>query len=224
MKPEPAHRPTVLLADDHVLLLDAFKRLLEPAYRVIGTAANGRDLVDAAQRWKPDIIVADIAMPRLNGLDACEWITRALPDTRLVFLTVSEDPDVAAEAVRRGAAAYLLKKAAASELFSALERVLEGRTYITPLILKEPAAVFLERARRAAPRHTLSLWQREVLQLLAEGRSMKEAADILQLAPRTIAFHKYTMMEQLGLKTGAELVQYAVRLGLVSSSRTPGQD
>jgi DNA-binding NarL/FixJ family response regulator len=208
------NRPRVLLADDHAILLDAFQRLLEPDYDVVGTVTDGRALVEAALRLKPDVIVADISMPQLNGLDACERLTEWLPDTRLVFLTVSEDPDVAAEAIRRGAAGYLLKKSAASELFTALQRILEGRFYITPLILKEPASVFIARAQRGAGGQKLSLRQREVLQLLAEGRSMKEAADILKVTPRTIAFHKYTMMGQLGFKTGAELVQHAVKLGL----------
>jgi DNA-binding NarL/FixJ family response regulator len=210
-------RPRLLLADDHTILLDAFKRLLEPQYAVVGTVSDGRALIDAARRLKPDVIVADISMPRLNGLDACEELIEKLPDTRLIFLTVNEDPDVAADAFRRGAAGFLLKKAAASELFTALERVLNGRAYITPLISSEPMAVFIERAQHGGGRHQLSLRQREVLQLLAEGRSMKEAADLLKVSPRTIAFHKYTMMEQLGYKTGAELVQYAVRLGLVGS-------
>ncbi len=214
MKPEATTRPRVLLADDHAILLDAFKRLLEPAYTVVGTVTDGRALVDAALRLKPDVVVADISMPQLNGLDACERLTEKLPDTRLIFLTVNEDPDVAAEAIRRGAAGYLLKKVAASELFTALQRVLEGRFYITPLISSEPTAVFIARAQRGTGGHKLSLRQREVLQLLAEGRSMKEAADSLKLSPRTIAFHKYTMMEQLGFKTGAELVQYAVQIGL----------
>lgn len=218
MKPaEPPARPRVLLADDHALLLDAFRRLLEPAFDIVAAVTDGHALVQTALRLRPDAVVADIAMPRLNGLDACARLAAELPDTRLVFLTVNEDPDVAAEAVRRGAAGFLLKKGAAAELFTALERVLAGRTYLTPLILGgEPAAVFLDRARRAAGRPALSLRQREVLQLLAEGRSMKAAADVLKLTPRTIAFHKYAMMEQLGLKTGAELVQYAVRAGLVS--------
>ncbi|MCL4787921.1 MAG: response regulator transcription factor [Verrucomicrobia bacterium] len=214
MKPEATTRPRVLLADDHAILLDAFKRLLEPAYTVVGMVTDGRALVDAALRLKPDVIVADISMPQLNGLDACERLTEKLPDTRLIFLTVNEDPDVAAEAIRRGAAGYLLKKVAASELFTALQRVLEGRFYVTPLISSEPMAVFIARAQRGTGGHKLSLRQREVLQLLAEGRSMKEAADSLKLSPRTIAFHKYTMMEQLGFKSGAELVQYAVQLGL----------
>lgn len=217
-RPSP---PRVLLADDHALLLDAFKRLLEPAYEVVGAVTDGRALVEAALRLKPDAIVADISMPRLNGLDACERLTEQLPDTRLIFLTVNEDPDVAAEAIRRGAAGYLLKKAAAPELFTALQRVLAGRSYITPLILSEPAGAFIARAQRDAGRPKLSLRQREVLQLLAEGRSMKEAAALLNLSPRTIAFHKYTMMERLGFKTGAELVRYAVQLGLLGPGGGP---
>ncbi|MCL4181453.1 MAG: response regulator transcription factor [Verrucomicrobia bacterium] len=217
MKRDLTDRPRLLLADDHAILLEAFKRLLEPVYEVVGTVTNGRALVEAALRLKPDAIVADIGMPQLNGLDACEELTGQLPDTRLVFLTVNEDPDIAAEAIRRGAAGYLLKKAVASELFTALERVLSGRFYITPLISSEPLAVFIARAQHGHGGHKLSLRQREVLQLLAEGRAMKEAADLLKISPRTIAFHKYTMMEQLGFKTSAELVQYAVRLGLVSS-------
>ncbi len=216
----PAARARILLADDHALLLDAFRRLLEPAYDIVAAVTDGHALVEAARRLRPDVIVADIGMPRLNGLGACERRPAELPDTRLVFLTVNEDPDVAAEAVRRGAAGFLLKKGAAAELFTALERVLAGHTYLTPLILSgEPAAVFLERVRRTTARPALSLRQREVLQLLAEGRSMKEAADALKLTPRTIAFHKYAMMGQLGLRTGAELVQYAVRLGLVGGTR-----
>jgi DNA-binding NarL/FixJ family response regulator len=204
----------VLLADDHTLLLEAFQRLLESKYDVVGTATDGHALIEAALSLKPDVIVADIAMPRLNGLEACERLSQELPDTRLIFLTVTEDPDIAAEAIRRGAAGFLLKKAVASELFTALQTVLAGRYYITPAIRSEPAAVFISRARRSAAKHQLTLRQREVLQLLAEGRSMKEAADILKVTPRTIAFHKYGMMEQLGIKTGAELVQHAVRLGL----------
>jgi DNA-binding NarL/FixJ family response regulator len=222
MKSDPTTRPRLLLADDHALLLEAFQRLLEPRYHVVGTVTNGRALIEAAHRLKPDIIVADISMPQLNGLDACEELTSELPDTRLVFLTVNEDPDVAAEAIRRGAAGYLLKKAAASELFTALEHVLTGRFYITPRISTEPSAVFVERAQHGGARHDLSLRQREVLQLLAEGRSMKEAADILKLATSTIAFHKYTMMRQLGFTRGAELVQYAVQLGLVGSASDQG--
>lgn len=217
MSPEIITRPRVLLADDHAILVDAFKRLLEPVYSVVATVTDGRALVDAALRLKPDVIVADISMPQLNGLDACERLAHDLPDTRLIFLTVNEDTDVAAEAIRRGAAGFLLKKSAAAELFTAIERVLEGRFYITPLVSEEPTSVFVARAQHGSGGHKLSLRQREVLQLLAEGRSMKEAAAILKVSSRTIAFHKYTMIDQLGFKTGAELVQYAVELGLVGS-------
>lgn len=217
MNQDTRARARVLLADDHSILLDAFKRLLEPAYAVVGAVTDGRALIEAARRLKPDVIVADISMPMLNGLDACERLTTELPDTRVVFLTVNEDPDIAAEAMRRGAAGYLLKKVVAAELFAALERVMEGRFYVTPLVSREPIAQFIARAREGGPSHKLSLRQREVLQLLAEGRSMKEAADALKLSPRTIAFHKYAMMDQLGFKTSAELVQFAVKLGLVGS-------
>lgn len=221
MSPDTPQPPRILLADDHALLLDAFRRLLEPAFAVVATVTDGHALLEAARRLQPDIVVADVAMPHLNGLDACERLIADLPDTRVVFLTVSEDQDLAAEAIRRGAAGFLLKKGAASELFLALERVLAGHTYVTPLILTEPAAVFVARARRGSPLQPLTLRQREVLQLLAEGRSMKEAAETLRVTPRTIAFHKYGMMDQLGLKTGAELVQYAVRAGLVTPRRIP---
>jgi DNA-binding NarL/FixJ family response regulator len=182
----------------------------------VATVTDGRALVDTALRLQPDVVVVDINMPQLNGLDAAEQLHARLPDTRLIFLTVNEDPDVAAEAIRRGALGYLLKKSAATELFAAIRQVLAGRHYITPLVTRDPTMVFVSRAEQARRKPELTLRQREVLQLLAEGRSMKEAADILKVAPRTIAFHKYSMMEQHGLCTSAELVQFAVRLGLVS--------
>jgi DNA-binding NarL/FixJ family response regulator len=209
-------RPRVLIADDHAILLDAFRKLLEPAYEVVGTVTDGQALVKAAEALKPDVILADISMPRLNGLDAGERLRARLPKAKLLFLTVSEDPDVAAEAIRRGAAGYLLKKSASAELFEALRHVLSGRTYVTPAVARAPAALFASAAKRAGPARSLGLRQREVLQLLAEGKSMKEAADVLGVTPRTIAFHKYAMMAQLRLKSGAELVQHAVKIGLVA--------
>lgn len=208
-------RTRVLIADDHAILLDAFKRLLEPEYEVVGTVTDGQALVQAAESLKPDVVLADISMPRLNGLDAAERLLARFPKVKLVFLTVSEDPEVAAEAIRRGAAGYVLKKSASAELFEALRRVLHGQTYITPALARASTVDFVVGAKRAGPARALSLRQREVLQLLAEGRSMKEAADILGVAPRTIAFHKYTMIEQLGLQNGAELVQYAVSQNIV---------
>jgi DNA-binding NarL/FixJ family response regulator len=208
-------RPRVLLADDHTMLVEAFQRLLSPAYEVVGTVADGRALLEAAPRLKPDVIVADVSMPRLNGIDACRQLQPQLPKTKWVFLTVNADPDLAVEAIRLGASAYLLKSSAASELFAAIQSAMSGSLYITPLLTKGvPLGVFLSR-RVHAQADKLTARQREVLQLLAEGRLMKEVADILGVTPRTVAFHKYTIMQQLGVKTSAELVQYAVKLGLV---------
>ena len=211
------NRPRILLADDHTILLEAFKKLLEPTCVVIGTARDGRELIDAAVKLRPDVVVADISMPRLNGLDACERLKQLLPGTKLIVLTQNEDRDVAAEAIRRGANGYLLKKSASAELFKAIQEVLQGRTFVTSFITGGVTSVFVNRAKSGeSHRHTLTLRQREVLQLLAEGKSMKEAADALHLTPRTIAFHKYSIMEHMSFKTGAELVQYAVQLGLVT--------
>jgi DNA-binding NarL/FixJ family response regulator len=210
------HRPRILLADDHTMLLDAFRRLLEAQCEIAGTASNGRALIELALKTNPEIIVLDIAMPELTGMDACAQLRRKLPDVRFIFLTVSEEPDLAAEAIRMGASAFLLKSSASAELTLAIEHALAGRTYITPLITKgTPLDVFLREAIKPAT-EPLTSRQREVLQLLAEGKSMKEAADILNVTPRTIAFHKYSIMARLGLETGAELVQYAVKHGLVT--------
>jgi DNA-binding NarL/FixJ family response regulator len=207
--------PRVLLADDHTMLLDAFRRLLEPACEVVGVVSDGRALLEAAPRLKPDVIVADISMPLLNGLDACRQLQPRLPQTKWVFLTVNEDPDVAVAAFQMGCLGYLLKSSAASELFLAIKRAMLGEFYITPLLAKGVSlGVFLTRGSR--PRtDSLTPRQREVLQLLAEGRLMKEAADILGMSPRTVAFHKYSIMNQLGIKSTAALVQYAVKHGLV---------
>ena len=208
------NRPRILLADDHTILLEAFRQLLTPANDVVGTVSNGRALLEAAEKLRPDVIVLDISMPQLNGIEACRQLQPKLPDTRWVFLTVNEDPDLALEALRLGASGFLLKNSAASELFAAIQMALEGRRYITPLLTKgEPLGVFLKRAPHLHD-DKLTARQREVLQLLAEGWLMKEVADVLGVTPRTVAFHKYTIMEQLGLKTSAELIQYAVKHGL----------
>jgi DNA-binding NarL/FixJ family response regulator len=209
-------RPRILLADDHAILLDSFRRLIEPRCEVVGVATDGHALLALAAGTQPEIIVLDIAMPRLNGLDACAQLRRKIPAVKFVFLTANEDPDLAAEAIRLGASGYLVKSGAADELFTAIEHAVAGKTYITPRVTGGlPAAVFL----RQAPRHAaekLTARQREVLQLLAEGRPMKEIADLLNVTARTVAFHKYSIMELLGLKTNTELVQYAVEHGLLS--------
>ena len=206
----------ILLADDHIILLEAFKKLLEPVYQVVGAVTDGRALIEQAVKLRPDILLIDVAMPRLNGLDACERIKAVLPSAKIIFLTMLEDAETAAEAIRRGASGYLLKKSASTELFTAIQKVLQGRTYITDILSHGLNSLFVSQAKSGDGRRTLSLRQREVLQLIAEGRSMKEAADLLKLTPRTIAFHKYSMMEHLRIKTTAELVQYAVQLGLVA--------
>jgi DNA-binding NarL/FixJ family response regulator len=208
-------RPRIVLADDHAMLLDAFRRLLEPQCEVVGTARDGRALIDLAADTRPDVIVLDISMPRLNGLDACTQLRQKMPQLRLIFLTVNEDPDLAAEAIGLGASGYLLKSSASAELFVAIEQALAGKIYVTPLLTKgAPLAVFLHQATKAGG-EKLTVRQREVLQLLAEGLLMKEIADILQVTVRTVVFHKYAIMEHLGLKTSAELVQYALEHGML---------
>jgi DNA-binding NarL/FixJ family response regulator len=207
-------RPRVLLADDHALLLAAFEKLLADHCEVVGVVSDGRALVDAAERLRPDVIVLDIAMPLLNGLDAGRQIKQKLREVRLVFLTMNEDPALAAEAFRAGASAYLLKRSAASELRTALDEVMRGRSYVTPLVTGGMVEALLDHGKGPQPVE-LTPRQREVLQLLAEGRSMKEVATVLNLAPRTIAFHKYEMMKQLGITSTAELIQYAVRQHIV---------
>jgi DNA-binding NarL/FixJ family response regulator len=193
-------RPRVLMADDHLMLLEAFKALLEPDFEVVGMVADGRALLDEFARLHPDVVLLDVAMPLLNGLDAGRQLKAQRRSVKLVYLTMNPDPDLAGEALRIGASGYLLKSSAAQELKQAIHEALRGRSYITP-----------QRGTRAE----LTARQREVLQLLAEGKSMKEVAAILDLTPRTVAFHKYRMMEQLRLKTSAELVKFAVQHGVV---------
>jgi len=208
-------RPRILLADDHTMLLDAFQRLLEPRCEIVGTACDGRALIDLAASTRPDVIVLDISMPGLNGLDACAQLRLRMPGIKLVFLTVNEDPDIAAEAIRLGASGYLLKSSASAELFTAIEQALAGKTYVTPLVTKGvPLGVFLCQAVKPGV-EKLTARQREVLQLLAEGRAMKEIADLLHVTARTVAFHKYTILQNLDLKTSAELVQYALERGML---------
>ena len=209
-------RPRVLLADDHRLLREAFARLLELRCEVVGAVADGRALLDAAQELRPEVVILDIAMPMLNGLDAARQLKLRMPAVKVIFLTVSEDPDLAVEAFRAGGSGFLLKNSAASELFQAIEEVLQGRSYVTPLATAALVGAFLDRREEGKSSAELSSRQREVLQLLAEGHSMKEAARILKITPRTVAFHKYAMMEHLGIATSAELVQFAVKQHIVA--------
>jgi DNA-binding NarL/FixJ family response regulator len=204
----------VLLADDHTLLLGALEKLLSDECEVVGQVSDGRSLVATAEQLKPDVIVLDISMPLLNGLEAARQIKQKLKHVKLVFLTMNEDADLAAEAFRAGASAYLLKRSATSELPLAIREVMQGRSYVTPLVT-EGLVESLFQPEPRTPAHELTPRQREVLQLLAEGRSMKEVASVLNLTPRTVAFHKYRMMDELKVKSTAELVQYAVKHHIV---------
>ena len=208
-------RPRVILADDHTLLLEAFQKLLAEDCEIVAAVSDGRALLDATERLRPDVVVVDIAMPLLNGIDAARHIKQTLPDTRIIFLTMNEDPDLAAEAFRGGASGYLLKRSAASELRTAIREVMKHRSYVTPLVTEGLMGSMLQGhdARREA--HDLTARQREVVQLVAEGRSMKEVGHILNITPRTVAFHKYRIMEQLNIKTTAELIQFAIRQHIV---------
>lgn len=207
-------KPRVLLADDHALILGAFEKLLAGECDIVGQVGDGRALVAAVEALNPDVVVLDISMPLLNGLDAGRQIKQKSRNVKLVYLTMNEDPDLAAEAFRAGASGYLLKSSAASELTTAIREVAQGRTYITPLVA-EGLVEALQQPSDRRPGEDLTPRQREVLQLLAEGRSMKEVASLLSLTPRTVAFHKYQMMEQLKVKSTAELIQYAVKHHIV---------
>ena len=206
-------RPRILMADDHAMLLDAFRTLLQSEFDVVGTVTDGRMLLEEFSRLHPDVVLLDIGMPLLNGLDAGRQLKARHKSVKLIYLTMNPDPDLAGEALRLGASGYVLKSSAFQELKQAIHEVLQGRSYITPLITREVVGSLIGRQNS---RHELTMRQREVLQLLAEGRSMKEVGAILDLTPRTVAFHKYRMMEQLRLKTSAELVQFAVRQGVVA--------
>jgi len=205
-------RPRILLADDHAILLEAFKALLEPEFDIVGTVTDGRTLLTEFARLCPEVVLLDISMPLLNGLDAGRQLKAQQPFVKLIYLTMNPDPELAGEAFRLGASGYVLKSSAASELTQAIREALCGRTFLTPLITQH----VVESLTRRRPGPELTTRQREVLQLIAEGRSMKEIGHILQVAPRTVAFHKYRMMEQLRLKTSAELIQFAVKQGLVA--------
>jgi len=209
-------RKRIVLADDHKMLLAAFRRLLEPDHEIVGMVEDGHALLAAAEELVPDIIVLDIAMPLLNGIDAARQIKQNFPDIKLIFLTVNEAPDLIAEAFRAGASGYLLKSSAASELHEAIERAVRNRNYITPLLSKVMVEIISDGSRSKLRSADLTHRQREVLQLLAEGQTMKEAALTLKLSPRTVAFHKYRIMEQLKIKTNAELIQFALKERIVS--------
>jgi DNA-binding NarL/FixJ family response regulator len=212
----PSHRPRVLIADDHFFVAEACARVLAPELEVIGIFTDGEALLEAVPRLKPDVVVLDVAMPLMNGLEAGKRIKSMLRQVKLVYLTMNSDLGVAAEAFRAGASGYLLKTSAGSELVTAVQKVLRGEYYVSPLLTNDVEAFFLEIRVSHMGQEILTSRQREVLQLLAEGRSMKEIAYILKMTPRTVAFHKYKIMERLRVKTNAELVRYAIREHVIS--------
>jgi DNA-binding NarL/FixJ family response regulator len=207
----------VILADDHTLMLDALKHLLEPEFEVVGIFGNGRALVEGAPQLKPNVIVLDIGMPIMNGLNAGQRLKRLMPAVKLIYLTMNHDQDMAAEAFRIGASGYLLKYCAGSELVDAIREVARGGSYVTSLMTEDVVGSLSRHFKKLKSTNHLTIRQKEVLQLLAEGRSMKEAGFILNVSPRTVAFHKYSMMEHLQIKTSAELVQYAMNRQLLAA-------
>jgi DNA-binding NarL/FixJ family response regulator len=208
-------RVKILIADDHTLVAEACAKLLEPEFDVLTTVRDGKALMEAAAQLKPDVIVADIAMPLMNGLDACEQIKKQAKSTKIIYLTMNEDKDLAAEAFRRGASGYLLKSSACAELTQAVHAVIKHKSYVSPLITRDLVSLLVMADRKTPGREKLTERQKQVVQLLAEGRPMKEVADILNITTRTVAFHKYRIMAMLGLKNNAELVQYAIRKRLI---------
>lgn len=208
-------RPRVFLVDNHSLLLEAFTILLEPRFEVVGTATDGMQMLAMVTKLQPDVVVLDITMPKLNGLDAAVKLKKLLPDIKIVFLTINEDPDMVAEAFRIGADGYLLKRSAASELFQAIEVALKSRIYVTPEITKGMISSFIKSSEGEKTEGRLTLRQREVLQLIAEGYSMKRVASILFISARTVAFHKYQIMDRLKITTNTELIKYAIKHGIV---------
>ena len=206
----------ILIADDHRLLAEACKSLLEPEFQVVGIVTDGRSLLKAAAAMKPDVIILDIAMPHLNGLDAGDQINRDMPRTALIYLTMSTEPNVAAEAFRRGASGYVLKQSASDELLIAVRKAVQGASYLSTMIAKETVTFLINQGKQQGEKERTTPRQTEILQLLAEGKSMKEVAAELDLKPGTVAFHKYRMMENLGVKTNAELLEYALKRRMIS--------
>jgi len=205
-----------LLAEDHVLLAQALEHLLQSEFDVVGTVSDGRALLKAAGDLTPDVVVVDIGMPLLNGLDAGEQLKALHPHIKVIYLTQNREPRFAIEAFRRHASAYLLKDSAASELTTAIRDALRGKTYVSPVIAKGMQDEdTIETPLDQVTLRDLSSREREVLQLLAEGKAMKEVAALLEISPRTVEFHKYRIMELLRVKTNAELVQQAIKLGLI---------
>ena len=214
-------RPRILMADDHAIVLAGLRKLVESEGEVVGMVEDGRGLVEAAQQLRPDIVLLDISMPLLNGLDAARQISKLVPESKLIFLTMHATPTYATEAFKAGASGYLIKRSAAVELKQAIQAVMRGQHYMTPLITKDVLAATLQslEGQLSKPLVTsLTPRQREVLQLVAEGKGTKAIASILNISVKTVEFHKFRIMSELDLHSTAELIKYAISEGLVSVS------
>ncbi len=210
-------RPRVLVADDHRIVAEGIRGLLESEFEVVGIAGDGSALLSDAKELRPDVVVVDVSMPLLNGIEACAQLKKADRSLKIIILTMHPDVAYAARAIQTGASGYVLKHAAATELVTAVREALNGRTYLTPMIANDVLQSFI--GSRASGRRTLDKLtprQREVLQLIAEGRSAKEVGAILNISPRTVEFHKYRIMEDLRLPSHAKLVSYAIKHGIAS--------
>lgn len=207
----------VLLADDHKIVMEGLKNLLEPEFEVVGMVEDGRELIGFTETLQPDVIVVDISMPLLNGIEAVQSLKKTREKIKIVFLTMHPDVAYAISAFESGASGYVLKHSAPEELVTAIREALKGRTYVTPLIAGELMQSYKEGSHRERDLFShLTSRQRQVLQLLAEGHSAKEISTILGISVRTVEFHKYRMMEDLGIKNGADLIRYAIKHRVVT--------
>jgi DNA-binding NarL/FixJ family response regulator len=213
-------KPRLLLADDHTLLLEGIRLMLEPEFDLVGSVEDGQALLAAAKTLKPDVILLDISMPRLNGIDAARRLRKLLPSARLIFVTMHADADYVTEAFRAGAMGYLLKRAAASELLTAIHTVLKGNHYVSPLVTRNAMQLLISSSKPGRISDRLTPRQREVLQLVAEGRSRKEIAGILNLSIKTVEFHKGKLMRELNLQNVADFTRYAIEHGIITTDRS----
>ena len=205
--------PRVVIADDHAIMVKGLESILEPECKVVGTAGNGHELLAACESLQPDVVVVDLGMPGMSGAEAGREIKRRFPRIKPIVVTIYDDTEIAAEVLRSWASAYVLKSASSAELQKAVREVVNGRSYVSPSVSRRLQERFVMNPREGR-RHSLTLRQREVLQLLSRGRTMIEAARQLRITPRTLAFHKYQIMSAFGLKNGSELVLLAIKEGL----------
>ena len=214
-------RPRILLADDHTLMLDGIRLMLQPEFDLLGSVEDGQALLREARKLKPDVVLLDISMPLLNGIDAARQLRKTLPSTKLIFVTMHADPDFVTEAIRAGASGYVLKRAAASELLTAIREVLKGNQYVSPLVTRNTLEFLITSSDgRGTPAQRLTARQREVLQLVAEGKNRKEIATILDITVKTVEFHKATLRRDLNLRNNADYTRYAIAHGMIVSDRS----